>query len=251
MLEVMDINPLTKFDRELLDGLEFCALVYGLFESIREKEGGPSRFRMRPTTLEKRLLEELLPICKYVQTNYRIGRYMSVRWIDGDQTYDAELIQRGAYVSKDYYPSNGYLEVTCTMHPNEYLSRERLEKTGGCFGLNGLKRLKNGDIESEPVGFTNDEHIKQYRDIFLKQITKKAKKTYPENTTLIVQCTMNTVYTKDEWNTFICSVKENLPPHPFNEIYIYDDLRQYSHTFYPKHDLQQAHAGGPGLRPGR
>jgi hypothetical protein len=137
----MDINPLIKFDNHLLDGLQFCSLVYGLFEDIRGQEDGPSRLRMRPNKVEKKLLEELLPICKYIQASYRIGRYMSVRWVDGNQTYDAELVQRGAYVSKYYYPPNGYLEVTCTMHPKEYLSRELLEKKGGCFGVNGLKRL--------------------------------------------------------------------------------------------------------------
>ena len=233
----METNPLTQFDGVLLDGLQFCSLVYELFENVREAEDGPSRLRMRPTSLEKRLLEELLPICKYLQANYRIGRYMSVKWIDGDQTYDAELIQRGAYVSKNYYPSNGFLEVTCTMHSNEYLSRERLEKTGGCFGVNGLKRLKNGEIESEVVGFTNDEHVQQYIDIFLRQIAKKVAIPYPENTALIVQCTMNTVYMKDEWERFVQAVDEKLPSHSFSEIFIYDDLRQFAHTFYPKNDL--------------
>ena len=230
----MEKISLDRFDGKLIDGLKFCSLVYELFENIRESEGGPSRLRIRPTTLEKRLLEELLPICKYVQENYRIGRYMSIKWIDGDQTYDAELVQRGAYVSKDYYPPNGYLEVTCTMHPNEYLSRERLEKTGGCFGVSGLKRLKDGCIESEPVGFTNDEHVQQYIDIFLKQISKKATKPYPDNTVLIVQCTMNTVYMEDEWDTFVKTIDERLPIHPFSEIFIFDDLRQFTHAFYPR-----------------
>lgn len=233
----MDTSPLAKFDGHLLDGLVFCSLVYELFEDIREQEDGPSRFRMRPTSLEKKLLEELLPICKYIQASYRIGRYMSVRWVDGGQTYDAELEQRGAYISKYYYPPKGYLEVTCTMHKNDYLSRELLEKKGGCFGLNGMKRLKSREIESVPVGFSNDEHIKQYRDIVLKQIRKKAEKPYPENTTLIIQCTMNTIYTKDEWDTLICLVKECLPAHSFNEIYLYDNIGQYSHTFYPKSGL--------------
>jgi hypothetical protein len=233
-LEVMDSNPLSMFDGHLLDGLQFCSKVYEVFEEIREQEDGPSRFRMRPSPLEKKLLEELLPICKYVQASYRIGRYMSVRWVDGNQTYDAELFQRGAYVSKYYYPSKSFLEVTCTMHPNEYLARERLEKEGGCFGVNGLRRLKNGEIESIPVGFSNDEHIEPYCNIVLKQIAKKSEKPYPENTTLIIQCTMNTVYMKDEWDMFIHLVKDGLPANSFDEIYLYDDIRQYSYSIYPK-----------------
>lgn len=109
--------------------------------------------------LEKRLLEELLPICRYVQANYRPGRYISIRWIDGNQGYDAEVVQRGAYVTKTYYPENSFLEVTCCMHPNEHLSRELLEKKGGGFGLEGMRRLKSGEIESVPVGHKGKEFI--------------------------------------------------------------------------------------------
>jgi hypothetical protein len=82
----MPITPLDEFDGKLLDGLEFCSKVYALFESIRHADDGPSRLRMRPSRLEKKLLEELLPICKYVQASYRLGRYISVCWVDGSQT---------------------------------------------------------------------------------------------------------------------------------------------------------------------
>jgi hypothetical protein len=55
--------------------------------------------RMRPSALEKKLLEELLPICMYVQASYRPGRYTSVRWLKGNQAYDAEVRQVGAHMS--------------------------------------------------------------------------------------------------------------------------------------------------------
>ena len=99
----MSNNPLAQFDGVLLDGLEFCSRVYAHYESVRNADDGPSRLRMRPSRLEKKLLEELLPICKYVQASYRPGRYISVRWVDGDQPYDAELLQRGAYESFDFW----------------------------------------------------------------------------------------------------------------------------------------------------
>jgi hypothetical protein len=149
----MSKSALSQFDGNILDGLEFCSKVYALFESIRSADNGPSRLRMRPSRLEKKLLEELLPICKYIQTHYRPGRYISVRWVDGSQQYDAEIIQRGAYVTQNYYPEHAHLEVTCTMHRNEHLSRELLETKGGAFGLEGIRRLKNGEIESLPVDF--------------------------------------------------------------------------------------------------
>jgi hypothetical protein len=75
----------SQIDGILLDGLNFCGKVYELFESIRHTEDGRSRLRMRTSEVEKKLVEELLPICKYLQTKYRSGRYISVKWVNGSQ----------------------------------------------------------------------------------------------------------------------------------------------------------------------
>ena len=230
----METTPLAEFDGKLLDGLEFCMKVYALYESIRASPDGPSRFRMRPTSLEKKLLEELVPICRYVQASYGPGRYMSVRWIDGDQQYDAELEQRGAYVSENCYPAKAFLEVTCTMHRNEYLSRELLDKKGSAFGLEGIRRLKNGDIESVPVGYTNREFVESYAELVKDRIASKAAKLYPKDTTLIVQCTLNMPYMPDEWDDLMARLQPTLSKVPFREIYFYDTLGRHSLIAYPQ-----------------
>jgi hypothetical protein len=229
----MPTSGLSQFDGNLIDGLEFCAMVYALFESVRRSDDGPSRLRMRPTPLEKKLLEELLPICKYVQANYRIGRYISVRWVNGNQQYDAEIVQSGAYVTQNYYPEIGHLEVTCIMHPREYLSRELLNTKGQTFGIEGIQRLRSGEIESLPVGYSGKEFILTFSKLVLKQISKKTKINYPLHMTLIVQCTLNTVYTPDEWESLISYVSSGLPDVRFSEIYLYDPVGQYSHTIWP------------------
>lgn len=118
------------------------------------------------------------------------------------------------------------------MHPNEYLSRELLETKGGGFGLEGLSRLKNGDIESNPVGYTNKDFVHSFGAIILKQIAKKAQIEYPENTTLIIQCTLNTIYMQDEWKLLVELVTANLPPTRFREIYLYDNAGQQSHSIF-------------------
>lgn len=233
----MKDTPLTQFDGILLDGLEFCSKVYALFESIRSATDGPSRLRRRPTRVEKKLLEELLPISKYVQASYRPGRYMSVRWVDGNQQYDAELIQRGAYVAQDYYPAAGFLEVTCSMHPNDHLLRELLDTKGSAFGLEGMRRLKKkGEIKSVPVLYRNRNFIESYAGLVRNEVAKKTTKHYPENTTLIVQCTLNRPYMPDEWGDLISLVRAALPPSPFREIYLYDTVCQYSQALYPNND---------------
>ena len=224
---------LSLFDDVLLDGLDFCSKTYTLFEEVKNSANGTTRLRMRPTSLEKKLLEELLPISAYVQASYRPGRYMSVRWKSGSQSYDAELIQHGAYVSQDFYPAISHLEVTCTMHQKEYLKREHLETKGGVFGLDGITRLKSGQIQSLPVVYSNHEFINSYAEIVRQRIAKKSAMSYPEDTTLVVQCTLNRLYCPDEWETLMTLVAENLPRSPFREIFLYDMVCHYKKTLYP------------------
>lgn len=107
-------------DGQLLDGLAFCAKAYAIFEMARVEPGGIERLQRRTPNNEKRLLDEILPICRYIQTYYRLGPYISVCWRNGNQRYDAELFQSGEYVTRGYYEKSAYLEVTSAMHPNEH-----------------------------------------------------------------------------------------------------------------------------------
>jgi hypothetical protein len=225
-------TALAAFDGKLLDGLQFCGDVYQLFESIRAAGDGPSRLRRRTSKVEKKLIEELLPICAYLQARYRIGRYISVRWSAGNQQCDAELVQHGAYVTHGYYPDTYFLEVTCAMHKNEHLSRELLDKEGGAFGLDGLRRLKSGDIESVPVSYSNNDFIARYATLLLGTIARKAAKPYPDNTALVVQCNLNNLYLPSDWAGLMSQVQEALPAIPFSELFLYDPVCQYNHTFY-------------------
>ena len=183
----MTSSPLLQFDDKLIDGLHFCIKVYELFESIRQSEDGQSRLRMRVTEVERKLLGELLPICKYVQAKYRAGRYISVRWVNGSQQFDAEVLQSGSYIDEGYLPAAAHLEVTCIMHPNEYLSRELLDNKGVVFGVAGIYRLKKSrEIHSEPVVSRDSDFVHSYSSLVLSQIGKKAEINYPSETTLIV-----------------------------------------------------------------
>lgn len=230
----MQSDALTQFDGQLLDGLDFCARVYAVFESIRNSPDGASRLRMRPTRVEKRVLEELLPICAYVQATYRPGLYMSVRWIDGPQTYHAETQQRGAHVAESNYPANAFIEVTSAVHPNDYLVRERLDTVGFAFSPTGVRRLEDGSIESVPVGHSNRSFVADFAGIVLDQIAKKEAKRYPQNTTLIVQCTLSLPYMPEEWDDLVARIKQQMPPSQFREVCLYDPTGRYSSTIFPK-----------------
>jgi hypothetical protein len=220
---------LAQIDGHLLDGLDFCGRVYALFEKVRQTEDGRSRLRMRTGEVEKRLVEELLPICKYVQTKYRAGRYISVNWVNGSQQFDAQIHQSGGYIEQGRDPADAFLEVTCVMHPNDYLSRELLDNGGVAFGVEGISRVKKTrEILSEPILRTNMDFIDSYCPLVLSQIAKKARIGYPEETTLIVQCSLNTLYMPDEWETLVAKVRTGLPNHSFREIFMYDVVSEYS-----------------------
>ena len=226
--------PFSDINNTFLDGLEFCSKVYTLFEQIREQENGVSRLRLRDSNIEKKLIEELLPICLYIQSKYRAGRYISVKWIDGSQQFDAEIQQKGGYIKQGCFPDTAYLEVTCVMHPNDYLNRELLDKEGFSFGLDGIKRLETREIVSEPVVHSNFEFVLSFSKLVLKQIDKKISISYPANTTLIIQCSLNTLYTPDEWEMLIANVRKNISDHNFQEIFIFDSVCNYSSSIYGK-----------------
>lgn len=223
LMKVKATPSIAAIDGHMLDGLDFCGKVYELFESIRATNDGRSRLRMRASQVEKALVEELLPICKYVQTMYRAGRYISVKWVNGNQQFDAEVRQSGTYVNHGRFPANAHLEVTCIVHPNDYLSRELLDAGGVAFGVEGIAReKKTRKIKSEPFVRHNGDFIDSYCPLVLNQITKKAGINYPAETTLIVQCSLNTLYMPDEWEALVVKVRAGLPNHNFREIFVYD-----------------------------
>lgn len=223
----MQTSPLAPLHDSLHDGLRFCAKVYEIFERIRVSPDGPDRLRMRASDTEKRVIEELLPICKYLQTKYRAGRYISIRWLQGSQQFDGILEQRGWYVEQGYFPTACHVEVTSAVHSNDYLSRELLTKSGVAYGVEGLSRTKSRAIASQPVVHTNSEHVDAFVPIVLTQISKKAAIAYPEGAVLIIRCSLNTLYTPDEWQELCGKVQIALPQHSFREIFLCEPVFDY------------------------
>ena len=149
---------LSTFDGQLLDGLDFCLKVYDLFDQVQAETDGIEKLRLRRTKREKRLIEELLSIASYVQARYRVGRRMKVRWFSGSQPYDAILWSSGGLVEHRIAPKKVFVEVTTSVHQNEYLARLLLHQKGGSFGVKGISRdKKTGDIDSKPHVHTPDE----------------------------------------------------------------------------------------------
>jgi hypothetical protein len=146
---------LSTFDGQLLDGLDFCRKVYDLFDQVQAGPDGIAKLRLRPTKSEKRLIEELIPIARYVQARYREGRRIQVRWFGGSKPYDAVLRSSGGLVEHRMAPRKLFVEVTTAVHQNEYLARHLLHEKGGSFGVKGISRdQKTGNIISKPTMHT-------------------------------------------------------------------------------------------------
>jgi len=69
---------LATFDVRLLYGLTFCRKVYALFDQIKDSAGGMERLRLLKTKLEKRVVEGLIPISKFVHAHYNEAHRVSL-----------------------------------------------------------------------------------------------------------------------------------------------------------------------------
>jgi hypothetical protein len=107
---------LNDFDKNLMDSLDFCRKVYALFEGIRRSTDGLKRLRLRKGRTEKKLIEELIHIARYIQARYGSSRQIDIRWIDSNQSFDAEIHSRGTLVDKSIVPESQYIEVTTAVH---------------------------------------------------------------------------------------------------------------------------------------
>jgi hypothetical protein len=225
---------LSTFDGRLLDGLNFCRQVYTLFDQVRAGAEGIANLRLRPTKLEKRLIEELVPIARYVQARYREGRRIKVRWFSGSQPFDAILLSSGVFVEKDITPRKLVVEVTTAVDQNEYLARQLLHEHGHSFGVKGISRdKKTRAIVSKPYVVTNGEQETDLAGQIIDRIKSKSTKGYAPETVLIVYCVPNGLTLGDEWHEAIKQVIEAEAHHAFREVYLIEtSVASHSTTLY-------------------
>jgi len=232
---------LSTFDGKLLNGLHFCRKVYDLFDQVSDGPDGIAKLRLRPTKVEKRLLEELIPIARYVQARYREGRRIKVRWFSGSQPYDAILWSSGRLVALREAPKKLFVEVTTSVHQNEHLARRLFHERGGSFGVKGIFRdKKTGDIVSKPYGQKGDEIATDLADQILARVKAKASKNYSPGTVLIVNCVPNTLIDDSDWNNAVERVTKAEAHSGFREVFLLETLRSHSTTLYGNRTRKRA-----------
>jgi hypothetical protein len=226
-------KDLEYFDNRLMNGFDFCKRAYGLFEEIRTSQNGIERLRLRKGKLEKNLIEELLPIARYIQARYSHGRQIKVRWINRSQSYDARLLSAGVLVDKRLLPKTLYVEVTTAVHENDHILRRLINEQVPTFGVKGIQKDPQTDkYNSQPYVYNNNEHSEDLAKKILERIKAKNKIRYPKSTTLIIQCFLDTLFFESEWEYAIQRVKNSEVEHRFYEIFLFDSNHHYSATLH-------------------
>jgi hypothetical protein len=226
-------NELEVFDNHLMDGLLFCKRVYDLFDKIKSNPNGIKRIRLRKDTVVKKLIEELIPIARYIQTRYSQGRRLKIRWIDGGQHYDAKLLSTGFLVDMQMVPKKQYIEVTTAVHENDHVSRKLIVEKGGSFGTKGIViNKKPKSIISNPYVYRNGEAQIDLKDRILARIKAKNKINYPSETVLVIQCILDTLLIQHEWDEAINELRGTQFSHNFSEVFLFDSNHHYSATIY-------------------
>jgi hypothetical protein len=215
------MTELAIIDNRAIEGFNFCKKAYQAFYRIRYSPDGLSRIRMRNDNAPKKLIEEVLPIARYVQAVYCPGRRIRVRWVDGNQNYDGIAYYSGDDVTKGTQPKKMYLEVTNAMHKKDYLHRRHLHEKGHVFGYRGIKFSKSTKhVESTPIVRKGYEHITELVDLVKQRIEEKENKKYPDPCALIVQYHTDTVILYDEWEAMTTALRTIPDRDRFREIFL-------------------------------
>lgn len=224
---------LSLIDGRRQDGLLFCRRAYKLLERIQKEPNGISRLRHRGAKLEKRLIEEVLPLARYIQMSYREGLHIDVQWFSGSQRYDAILFLSGGLVKHGMAPARVLVEVTTSVHPNDHLRREILDEGRPSFGVKGLSRdAKTRKVLSRPVGYRNSELANDLAEQVLSRLTDKSTKQYPPGTVLLINCETDTLILEDEWNDAVELVKDAKAHIGFREVNLIDAKTKRIATLY-------------------
>ena len=224
---------LSDFDDKLLNGFVFCEMVYSLWEEIRQSPDGIERIRLRKSQLEKKLVEELTPISRFIQAYYNQGRQLKVKWKNGSQPNDLEVFSSGWLVEQGYCPANHYVEVTTAVHKNDHILRQLLHENGGGFTVKGIRRdSKTKKYLSEPYGYVNDEHVIDLANQIIERIDAKNQKSYPDNTILVIQCFTDTLIFENEWEEAIRMVKNKKIKCRFKEVFVFESNHRFASTLF-------------------
>lgn len=186
----MSIFPaldLSAIDGIRVDGLEFCARVYRLFDVGAGPHTTHAGF--------KRYVEELLPLTRFIQRKYSVNWRIAIEWHSGSQPWDARLYNSGPMVDQGLVPATFYLEITTAGHPHEFL---------------------------EDLEVPAHDHAPDLSASLLNALALKSTKHYPPDTILLINVETTNPLRQSTWDKSIALTRAHLPTHTFHSIYVTD-----------------------------
>jgi hypothetical protein len=204
-------------DNECMDGLDFCRKVYLAYEKcVPDPELQPvgTTHKKNRNSQNKKLFEELMPLCVYVQEHYRFAHYLDVEWHNGSQQFDAIIYQRGWIARNEQLPEQYYIELTTAQHLQQHLADE-LSHTGKGHGgpksisLPTETKKANPDrtIISEVRCFDTPEMLTETCSLIIDAINEKSKINYKSPTVLVVNLRPPSMILRDrEWCEIVTEV---------------------------------------------
>lgn len=195
-----------------MNGLDFCRKVYDLVNTIRESPNGidPPGSRNGPEL--KKLVEKLIPLSKYIQGCYGPNRRLKVRWMDGRDGYDAQVLSSGAFVDKRVSPRRQWIEITTVGHEHNPHLRTPQSK----------RQLRHGHAEAET----------DLAQKILEQVQTRGAIKHPRHTVLVIECFLSNLFLQDQWERTIALVRERRKLPGFSEIFVCDSNLGFSATIH-------------------
>ena len=204
---------------------------------------------MRRSTRAKKLIEEILPLTSYVQAQHGAALRIRIKWLGGNQSYDAHLTCSGSDVERGVVPKRQFLEVTTATHANEYLVREQLHKTGGAFAARSTHRNpKTRAIISEPSVYGHRELENELLTQISDVISKKVQKKYPRPTSLLVRCVVHDVILDDEWSYLVQELRNRGGLFPFREVLLFESISRRLSTIHRRQSSRRPTMQSSGRR---
>jgi hypothetical protein len=207
------------FDNKRMDGLDFCRKVYLVYEKCiadHELQQLDTTHKKNGNSQNKKLFEELMPLCVYVQAHYRFCHYLDVEWHKGNQPYDAKIYQSGWIVRNEQLHEQYFIELTTAQDKNQHLADE-LSLAGKLhYGPTSISpptetRKANPDriISSEVKCSDTPEMLTETYDLIIDAINRKSKTNYEPPTVLVVTLRPPSMILWDrEWSEIVTRVSD-------------------------------------------
>jgi hypothetical protein len=208
----MKVAPnLSVFDGKLMNGLDFCRKVYDLVNDIRKSPNDIDPLGLRNGPELKKIVEKLIPLSKYIQGCYGPNQLLKVRWINGRDGHDAQVLSSGAFVDKRLSPRRRWIEITAIVHehnPHLRLPRSKRQlRYGGEAEANLAQKI-------------------------LEQVQTRGAIKHPRHTVLVIECFLSNLFLQDQWERTIAIVRERCKRPGFSEIFVCDSNLGFSATIH-------------------